>query len=65
MGTTYTVTEDDYRTEGYVTKTPENAEGTITKGGDPEVTFTNTRKTGELTISKTVEGNDFDANKAF
>mgnify|MGYP000560177446 CR=1 FL=1 len=37
----------------------------IWMGGAPEVIFTNTRKTGELTISKTVDGNDSDANKAF
>ena len=64
-GTKYTVEEDDYTAEGYVTDTPTNATGEITHGGNPTVTFKNTRKVGGLTVSKTVTGNDFDANKAF
>ena len=64
-GTKYTVTEQDYTAEGYVTDTPTNATGEITHGGNPTVTFKNTRKVGGLTVSKTVAGNDFDANKAF
>ena len=64
-GTKYTVSEQDYTAEGYVTDIPTNAEGTITEDGNPIVTFKNTRKVGGLTVSKTVDGNDFDANKAF
>ena len=64
-GTKYTVTEQDYTAEGYVTDTPTNATGEITHGGNPTVTFKNTRKVGGLTVSKTVTGNDSDANKAF
>ncbi len=64
-GTKYTVTEQDYTAEGYVTDTPTNATGEITHGGNPTVTFKNTRNVGGLTVSKTVDGNDFDANKAF
>ena len=64
-GTKYTVTEQDYTAEGYVTDIPTNAKGTITEDGNPIVTFKNTRNVGGLTVSKTVAGNDFDANKAF
>ena len=65
-GTKYTVTEQDYTAEGYVTNIlTNNATGEITHGGNPTVTFKNTRKVGGLTVSKTVAGNDFDANKAF
>ena len=65
-GTKYTVTEQDYTAEGYVTDIlTNNATGEITHGGNPTVTFKNTRKVGGLTVSKTVAGNDFDANKAF
>ena len=65
-GTKYTVTEQDYTAEGYVTDIlTNNATGEITHGGNPTVTFKNTRKVGGLTVSKTVTGNDFDANKAF
>ena len=65
-GTKYTVTEQDYTAEGYVTDIlTNNATGEITHGGNPTVTFKNTRKVGGLTVSKTVDGNDFDANKAF
>ena len=64
-GTEYTVTEADYTADGYVTDEPTNATGTVVKDGAPEVAFTNTRKVGGLTVSKTVAGNDFDADKAF
>ncbi len=68
-GTKYTVTEQDYTAEGYVTTVGAvetlTATGEITHGGNPTVTFKNTRKVGGLTVSKTVTGNDFDANKAF
>ena len=65
-GTKYTVTEQSYTAEGYVTDIlTNNATGEITHGGNPTVTFKNTRKVGGLTVSKTVTGNDFDANKAF
>ena len=64
-GTKYTVTEQDYTAEGYVTDTPTNATGEIAHGGNPTVTFKNTRNVGGLTVSKTVAGNDGDLNKAF
>lgn len=65
-GTKYTVTEQGYTAEGYVTNVlTNNATGTITEDGNPTVTFKNTRNVGGLTVSKTVTGNDFDATKAF
>ena len=67
--TEYTVSEQDYTAEGYVTTVgaveTRTATGTITEDGNPTVTFKNTRNVGGLTVSKTVTGNDFDENKAF
>ena len=64
-GVTYTVTEADYSGDGYVTES-EGAEGTIDDEKPATAAFTNTRDTyGDLTISKTVKGNDADTNKAF
>ncbi len=64
--TEYTVSEQDYTAEGYVTTTPTNATGAIAKGGNPTVEFKNTRNVGNLTVSKTVKGNAGDTTtKAF
>lgn len=64
-GAKYTVTEDDYSTEGYVT-TSNGASGTITLGNVQIAEFTNTNyKPGNLRISKTVAGNDGDLTKKF
>ena len=65
VDTAYTVTEGDYKAEGYVTTTPTNATGTIAMNGNPKVEFVNTRNVGKLTVSKTVAGNGADANKTF
>ena len=64
-GTNYTVTERDYREEGYVT-TYINKTGTISENNPAIVEFTNTRNTyGDLIVEKKVGGNAADTNKAF
>ena len=64
-GTNYTVTERDYREEGYVT-TSINETGTISENNPAIVEFTNTRNTyGDLIVEKKVGGNAADTNKAF
>ncbi|MCQ2511777.1 MAG: Cna B-type domain-containing protein [Lachnospiraceae bacterium] len=64
-GTAYIVSESDYTREGYVsTKTGE--EGTIVGDDTMTAAFTNTRNTyGDLTVSKTVEGNSASKTKEF
>ncbi len=67
-GLTYTVTEtgaDDYATTvtnsaagGSVNNEARTATGTIADGGTAAVAFTNTFKTGSLTVTKRVDGND-------
>lgn len=64
-GTEYTVSEGDYRLEGYVTATDGGETGTIVADETAKVTFTNTRNVGSLTISKTVAGNAGDGEKEF
>ena len=64
-GTRYTIIEDDYTADGYVT-TSENAQGTIARTDTPSnAVFTNTRNAGALTISKALAGNDTDAARKF
>ena len=64
-GVTYTVTEDDYTAQGYVTVKSGDS-GTIVAGGEVTAAFTNTRNAdGSLTISKKLAGNAPDANKEF
>lgn len=64
-GVTYTVTEDDYTTQGYVTVKSGDS-GTIVAGGEVTAAFTNTRNAeGSLTITKQLAGNDTDSSKEF
>ncbi len=61
---TYTVTEDDYSSEGYTT-TATGATGTITKDETAKAEFTNHKpETGNLTVSNTVTS-EGDEDKAF
>ncbi|NLA27097.1 MAG: hypothetical protein GX878_06835, partial [Firmicutes bacterium] len=64
-GTEYTVSEGDYRLEGYVTAADGDETGTIVADETAEVNYTNTRNVGSLTISKTVAGNAGDEEKEF
>ena len=60
VGTDYTVTEVTSSLEGKFITTSENENGTIQDSGTT-VTFTNTRKTGSLTVTKTVTASDNNA----
>ena len=62
QGVTYTVTEEDC--SAYYTTTYTGATGKMTANGEMLATFTNTAKTGELTITKTVNGTT-DTNDIF
>ena len=60
-GTAYTVDEDDYTRQGYVTAAPvvtgdTNANATIDAKESVAVAYTNTRDVGNLTVEKKVEG---------
>lgn len=68
-GTTYTVTEADYGSEGYIVTSTGTA-GTIATNTTQAASFTNTKNTpsadsGNLTISKTVVGTTADPAKTF
>ena len=64
-GVKYTVTEDDYSSEGYIT-TKTNDTGVITYNNEIQATFTNTRNAdGSLTILKKLAGNAQEADKLF
>ncbi len=63
-GIDYSVSEEDYSDEGYVTTSTETS-GTITEGQIAEVVFTNTRNVYELTIGKMVLGDGADIEKYF
>ena len=64
-GVKYTVTEDDYSSEGYVT-TKTNDTGVITYNNEIQATFTNTRNAdGSLTILKKLAGNDINLDDEF
>ncbi|MCI6704343.1 MAG: DUF5979 domain-containing protein [Erysipelotrichaceae bacterium] len=64
-GVKYTVTEDDYSSEGYVT-TKTNDTGVITYNNEIQATFTNTRNAdGSLTILKKLAGNDINPDDKF
>ena len=64
-GVKYTVTEDDYSSEGYVT-TKTNDIGVITYNNEIQATFTNTRNAdGSLTILKKLAGNDINPDDEF
>ena len=60
----YTVTEEDYSSEGYVTRQVGDT-GTIETDKPKTTAFINTKNEGSLTIKKTVEGNKGDKNKKF
>mgnify|MGYP000691653283 CR=1 FL=1 len=59
--TRYEIVERDYTDDGYTTQTPQNASGLIdvvNEAGREEVmTFTNTRESGTLALSKVLKGN--------
>lgn len=61
---TYTVTETDYSSEGYVTA-QSGQTGTIIVDSTVTAAFTNTREVGNLIVQKAVAGNGADVNKAF
>ena len=61
--TSYTVTED--LDGNYTSAATPNANGTIEANDTKTVEFTNTRKSGQLSISKTVTGGDGDTTRAF
>lgn len=64
VGTEYSVTEKDYTADGYIASA-QGAAGTVTEGTVQNAAFVNTRAIGSLEISKTVEGNSGDKNRAF
>ncbi|MDO4836735.1 MAG: SdrD B-like domain-containing protein, partial [Clostridia bacterium] len=57
-GSTYTITEEDYTSEGYTT-TPENANNTLTDD-DQSAVFTNTYRAGDLVIKKIIQNGNPD-----
>ena len=67
--TRYEIVERDYTDDGYTTQTPQNAFGIIdvvNEAGREEVmTFTNTRESGTLALSKALKGNATDGEKEF
>lgn len=67
--TGYEIVERDYTDDGYTTQTPQNAFGIIDvvneAGREEAVTFTNTRESGTLALSKALKGNATDSEKEF
>lgn len=67
--TGYEIVERGYTDDGYTTQTPQNAFGIIdvvNEAGREEVmTFTNTRESGTLALSKALKGNATDSEKEF
>ena len=67
--TCYEIVERDYTDDGYTTQTPQNASGLIDvvneAGREAAMTFTNTRESGTLALSKALKGNATDGEKAF
>ena len=67
--TCYEIVEHDYTDDGYTTQTPQNAFGIIDvvneAGREEAMTFTNTRESGTLALSKALKGNATDGEKAF
>ena len=67
--TCYEIVEHDYTDDGYTTQTPQNAFGIIDvvneAGREEAVTFTNTRESGTLALSKALKGNATDGEKEF
>ena len=67
--THYEIVEHDYTDDGYTTQTPQNASGLIDvvneAGREAAMTFTNTRESGTLALSKVLKGNATDSEKEF
>ena len=67
--TRYEIVERDYTDDGYTTQTPQNASGLIDvvneAGREAVMTFTNTRESGTLALSKVLKGNATDSEKQF
>ena len=67
--TRYEIVERDYTDDGYTTQTPQNASGLIDvvneAGREAVMTFTNTRESGTLALSKALKGNATDGEKEF
>ena len=67
--TGYEIVERDYADDGYTTQTPQNASGLIDvvneAGREAVMTFTNTRESGTLALSKALKGNATDSEKEF
>ena len=67
--TRYEIVERDYTDDGYTTQTPQNASGLIDvvneAGREEAMTFTNTRESGTLALSKALKGNATDGEKEF
>ena len=63
-GTVYSVSEDLLSASGYISEVSGNPSGTVTSGG-AYAAFTNTLRTGSLTVSDCVGGNASDPEKTF
>ncbi len=67
--TRYEIVERDCTDDGYTTQTPQNASGLIDvvneAGREEAMTFTNTRESGTLALSKVLKGNATDSEKEF
>lgn len=67
--TCYEIVERDCTDDGYTTQTPQNAFGIIDvvneAGREAAMTFTNTRESGTLALSKALKGNATDGEKEF
>ena len=67
--TSYEIVERDYTDDGYTTQTPQKAFGIIDvvneAGREAVMTFTNTRESGTLALSKALKGNATDSEKEF
>ena len=67
--TCYEIVERDYTDDGYTPQTPQNAFGIIDvvneAGREEAMTFTNTRESGTLALSKALKGNATDGEKEF
>ena len=67
--THYEIVERDCTDDGYTTQTPQNAFGIIDvvneAGREEAMTFTNTRESGTLALSKALKGNATDGEKEF
>lgn len=67
--TCYEIVERDCTDDGYTTQTPQNAFGIIDvvneAGREEAMTFTNTRESGTLALSKVLKGNATDGEKEF